>query len=237
MKVVRTAAELRAELAPERRAGRTIGFVPTMGALHEAHLSLVRSARDTSDVVVVSIFVNPLQFLPHEDLASYPRDEERDLELAENEKVNVVFLPSVEEMYPEDRATLVHVDGVTERFEGASRPGHFDGVATVVAKLFGLVQPDTVFFGQKDAQQLAVVKRMVADLSLPVSIVACPIVRESDGLALSSRNAYLSPDERARATVLFKALNAGRDAYVAGGRDDAVAAMETTAATEPEVFL
>ena len=237
MKVVRTEKDLRAELEPERRAGRTIGFVPTMGALHEGHLSLVRAARDRTDVVVLSIFVNPLQFLPHEDLAAYPRDEARDLELAENEKVDIVFLPTVEDMYPEERATLVHIDGITERFEGATRPGHFDGVATVVAKLFGLVLPDVAFFGRKDAQQLAVVKRMVADLSVPVAIVGCPIVREVDGLALSSRNAYLDAEQRRQATVLFRALSAGRDAFASGGNSDALAAMEETVGAEAGVEL
>jgi pantoate--beta-alanine ligase len=198
---------------------------------------LVRDARDQTDVVVLSIFVNPLQFGPHEDLAAYPRDEQRDLELAENEKVDVVFLPSVDEMYPETRATLIHVDGITDRFEGASRPGHFDGVATVVAKLFGLVQPDRAFFGQKDAQQLAVVRRMVADLSLPVSIVGCPIVRETDGLALSSRNVYLDAEERARARVLFRALGAGEDAFASGGGEAALAAMRAVVSYEPGVEL
>jgi pantoate--beta-alanine ligase len=237
VKVVRSASELRAEIAPQRHAGRTIGFVPTMGALHEGHLSLVRAARDQADVVVLSIFVNPLQFGPHEDLASYPRDERRDLELAENEKVDVAFLPTVEEMYPEDRATLVHVDGITDRFEGASRPGHFDGVATVVAKLFGLVQPDLAYFGRKDAQQVAVVKRMVADLSIPTTIVVCDIVREADGLALSSRNAYLTQDERGRATVLYRALRSGRDAYTASGRDGALRVMEAAVSAEAGVDL
>jgi pantoate--beta-alanine ligase len=237
VKVVRTEQELRTEIAPQRQAGRTIGFVPTMGALHDGHLSLVRAARDQADVVVLSIFVNPLQFGPHEDLASYPRDEQRDLDLAENEKVDVVFLPSVQEMYPEGRATLVRVDRITERFEGASRPGHFDGVATVVAKLFGLVQPDLAYFGRKDAQQVSVVKRMVADLSIPVEIVVCDIVREADGLALSSRNAYLTPEQRARATTLYRALNAGRDAYAAEGRESALRVMAATVSTEPGVDL
>jgi pantoate--beta-alanine ligase len=188
-------------------------------------------------VVVLSIFVNPLQFLPHEDLSAYPRNEHRDLELAEIEKVDVVFLPSVEEMYPETRATLIHIGGITERFEGASRPGHFDGVATVVAKLFGLVQPDLAFFGRKDAQQLAVVNRMVTDLSIPVTIVPCDIIREADGLALSSRNAYLTPEERAQATVLYRALNEGREAYAVGGRESALRVMEEAIAREPGVDL
>ena len=234
MKVTRTIAELRAALESGRRSGATIGFVPTMGALHEGHLSLLRAARDSCDVVVLSIFVNPLQFTLAEDLEMYPRTEERDLELAEIEKVDVTFMPSVEEMYPPGRNTTVHVDDVTDGFEGASRPGHFDGVATVVAKLFGIVQPTTAFFGQKDAQQLAMVRRMVMDLSLPVHIEACPTVRESDGLALSSRNAHLSPDERAAATVLWRALQAGVQDLEGGGTPStARSAMQRIVQEEP----
>ena len=236
--VVRTIRELEAVLEPKRRAGLVIGLVPTMGALHEGHLSLIRAARARCDVVVVSIFVNPLQFGSGEDLDSYPRDEEKDLRSAEIEKVDVVFAPSIAEMYDTARATTVHVAGIGERFEGASRPGHFDGVATVVAKLFGLVGPHVAFFGQKDAQQLAVIRRMVADLSLPVEIVACPTVRAPDGLALSSRNAYLSDDERARATVLWRALGAGAALVRSGGTtSDAVREMESVVAEVPGVSL
>lgn len=214
MKVCRTITEVRTQLAA---APRPVGLVPTMGALHEGHLSLVRAARDRCDTVVMSIFVNPLQFGPHEDFDRYPRPQKEDLTAAEREKVDVVFLPSVEEMYPSDRSTTIQVSGVSETFEGAERPGHFDGVATVVTKLFGIVQPDVAFFGQKDAQQLAVVRRVVTDLSIPVEIVSSPTVRGSDGLALSSRNAYLSPADRERAAGLWQALNAGADVLRQGG--------------------
>jgi len=197
-----------------------------MGALHEGHLSLVRVARERCDTVVMSIFVNPLQFGPSEDFDRYPRSEQADLTAAEREKVDVVFLPSVEEMYPDGCSTVVQVSGVADGFEGAVRPGHFDGVATVVAKLFGIVQPDAAFFGQKDAQQVAVVRRMVVDLSMPIEVVACETVRENDGLAMSSRNAYLGPEDRSRATVLWQALQAGA-AALNEGRDaaDAESAM------------
>ena len=219
-----------------RGDGSSIGFVPTMGYLHEGHLSLVRAARSTTDHVVLSIFVNPLQFLPGEDFQAYPRDEERDLKLAEREGVDVAFVPSVEEMYPEGRATTVTVSGITEAFEGAARPGHFDGVATVVATLFGIVSPDAAFFGQKDAQQLAVIRRMVADLSIPVDVVACPIVREHDGLALSSRNVYLSEDERPQAVALHRALTAGAEVASAGGTpEDVEGRMRETFAGFPLV--
>ncbi len=207
MKTVRTAAELRAELA--RHAGKRIGFVPTMGSLHEGHLSLIAAATDSCDVVVASIFVNPLQFGPREDFAAYPRDERRDLQLASDAGVDIVFLPSVDEMYPPGRTTTVSVGPIGDVLEGADRPGHFDGVATVVTKLFNLVSPDVAFFGQKDAQQVAVIKQMIRDLSLDIELVICPTVREPDGLALSSRNAYLSPDERQRASALHRALLAG----------------------------
>ncbi|HJR44344.1 MAG TPA: pantoate--beta-alanine ligase [Actinomycetota bacterium] len=217
MKVVRTAIELREALARASSEGRTIGFVPTMGALHEGHLSLVRASRKDCDVVVLSIFVNPLQFGPTEDLDAYPRNEERDLERARSEKVDVVFVPTVGEMYPEGRSATVSVRGVAEPLEGMARPGHFDGVATVVAKLFNLVQPARAYFGQKDAQQVAVVKQMTRDLSFPVRVVVCPTVREPDGLALSSRNAYLSAEDRVRAVSLFRALETGRQVLIAGG--------------------
>ena len=206
MIVARSVAELRAAL-PE--PGPRVGFVPTMGALHDGHLSLVRAARDATAVVVVSIFVNPLQFGPAEDLDTYPRDEAGDLELLRDARVDVVFLPAVAEMYPEGRATTVSAGGIGEILEGATRPGHFDGVATVVTKLFNIVRPDAAWFGQKDAQQLAVVRRIVDDLSMDVEINAGPTVREADGLATSSRNVYLSSDERIRATALYSALRAG----------------------------
>lgn len=216
MIVVRTVVELREALDPFRRQGRSIGFVPTMGALHEGHLSLVGAARDETDVVVLSIFVNPLQFGPSEDLSAYPRSEEADLTAAENTGTDVVFLPTVEEMYPPGRSTRIEIGVVADPLEGVSRPGHFSGVATVVAKLLNLVQPDRVYFGQKDAQQVSVVKTMVRDLSFPVTVVVCPTVREADGLALSSRNVYLKGEDRTRATVLWRSLEAGRRALLAG---------------------
>ena len=214
MKVARSIDELTAGLAPLQTG--SIGFVPTMGALHEGHLSLVRTARSQSEVVVMSIFVNPLQFGPTEDLSGYPRSEESDLAAAEEAGVDLVFLPSVEEMYPPGRSTHIDTGVVAAPLEGASRPGHFSGVATVVAKLLNLVRPDTVYFGQKDAQQVAVVKTMVRDLSFPVDVVVCPTVREPDGLALSSRNVYLEPRERTKATILWRALETGRQALLDG---------------------
>ena len=217
MNVARSRDELGASVGSARAESSRIGFVPTMGALHEGHLSLVRAARKAVDVVVLSIFVNPLQFGPSEDLASYPRDEARDLHLAEQAGVDVVFLPSVHEMYPEGRSTTVSVGRLGTILEGSDRPGHFDGVATVVAKLFNLVQPDVAFFGQKDVQQVAVIKKMVTDLSYAVEIGVEPTVRERDGLALSSRNAYLSPEERQKATAVYRALLKGAETLAEEG--------------------
>lgn len=217
MIVARTIADLRAELQPHRRAGRTIGFVPTMGALHDGHLSLLRAAADAADTVVISIFVNPLQFGPGEDLMSYPRNESADLEIAERLGAGIAFCPSVEEMYPEELSVSVTVGSVGDVLEGQARPGHFQGVATVVAKLFNIVGPDCAFFGQKDAQQVAVIRRMVLDLSYPVGIIACPTVRARDGVALSSRNLYLSSEGRSRATVLVRALESGEQILRSGG--------------------
>lgn len=197
---------MRAESRAIRGAGKRLGFVPTMGALHEGHLSLVRAARSSSDLVAASIFVNPTQFGANEDLAKYPRSFERDRELLQGERVELLFAPSVEEMYPAGAATWVTVEGLSDKLDGRSRPGHFRGVTTVVAKLFHAVQPDAAFFGQKDAAQVAIIRRMVRDLNLPVEIVVCPIVRAADGLAMSSRNAYLDPDERKRALVLQRSL-------------------------------
>ena len=181
-----------------RRAGKRLGFVPTMGALHEGHLSLVRAARASCDVVTASIFVNPTQFGPNEDLAKYPRSFDRDRELLEREGVDLLFAPSVEEMYPAKVVTWVTVEGLSDKLDGRSRPGHFRGVTTVVAKLFHVVEPEAAFFGQKDAAQVAVIRRMVRDLNLPVEIVVCPIVRDPDGLAMSSRNRYLNADSENR---------------------------------------
>jgi len=197
---------MRAESRAIRGAGKRLGFVPTMGALHEGHLSLVRAARSSSDLVAASIFVNPTQFGANEDLAKYPRSFERDRELLQGERVELLFAPSVEQMYPAGAVTWVTVEGLSDKLDGRSRPGHFRGVTTVVAKLFHVVQPDAAFFGQKDAAQVAIIRRMVRDLNLPVEIVVCPIVRAADGLAMSSRNAYLDPDERKRALVLQRSL-------------------------------
>ncbi|UQZ32373.1 pantoate--beta-alanine ligase [Paenibacillus sp. PK3_47] len=217
MRVVRTVKQLREALEYMRMGGHTpIGFVPTMGYLHEGHASLLRRAGEMSSTVVMSIFVNPLQFGPNEDFASYPRDEARDLELAEREGADIVFIPGVEEMYPEPTRTTVSVSSLTTQLCGASRPGHFDGVTTVVNKLFNMVQPDYAFFGLKDAQQVAVLRRMVSDLNMNVEIVACPIVREDDGLALSSRNVYLSAEERSQALVLSRSLREVRQAMEEG---------------------
>ena len=197
---------MRATCAALQREGKTIGLVPTMGALHEGHLSLVRAARARCAVVVVSIFVNPTQFGPNEDFSKYPRTFEHDCKLLEAERVDFVFAPGVEEMYRKDATTWVTVEGLSERLCGRSRPGHFRGVTTVVAKLFHVVEPDYAYFGQKDAAQVTIIRRMVRDLDFAVEIMVCPIVRESDGLAMSSRNAYLDPGQRKSATVLYRAL-------------------------------
>lgn len=202
-----------------RQLSEPVGFVPTMGYFHEGHLSLVRQARKENPTVVVSIFVNPTQFGPGEDFQDYPRDLNRDLELLEREKVDIVFVPSEEEMYPRGFNSWVDVEKVTERLEGASRPGHFRGVATVCAKLFNIIQPTRAYFGQKDAQQAIVIKKMVADLNMNLEIVVVPTVRESNGLAMSSRNTCLNPEERQAATVLFKALSLARELWQGGEKD------------------
>ena len=207
MQVVKTISQFR---QLRRKVTGSVGFVPTMGYLHKGHLSLVRQARAENSTVVASIFVNPTQFAPAEDFRSYPRDFDRDLALLGKEKTDIVFAPSEEEMYPATFSTWVDVEKVTERLEGACRPGHFRGVATVVTKLFNIVQPTRAYFGQKDAQQALVIKRIVADLNMNTEIVVIPTVRESDGLAMSSRNTYLNPKERQAATVLFKALSLAR---------------------------
>ncbi len=233
MRVVRTVAELRAQLAPERRAGRTIGLVPTMGAFHAGHASLMERAREETDVVVVSLFVNPTQFGPGEDLAAYPRDEARDAAIAREAGVDVLFAPPVEAVYPDGFQTSVRVGALAEPLEGAQRPGHFDGVATVVTKLLNMVGPDVAFFGQKDAQQALIVRRVVRDLDLPVRIAVCPTVRESDGLAMSSRNAYLGPADRERAVALRRALDAAESAVAAGERDATAVSAAAHAALAP----
>jgi pantoate--beta-alanine ligase len=219
MRTVRAIDELRSALAPARRAGKTIGLVPTMGALHDGHLALVARARAECDVVVVSLFVNPAQFDEQADLARYPRQERRDAELASNAGADVFFAPSADEVYPPGFATTVEVFGVTDRLEGVSRGAeHFRGVATVVTKLLGMAQPDVAYFGQKDAQQVVVIRRLVADLNLPVRVQVCATVREPDGLALSSRNVRLSAEERTRALALGEALQAATKRAAEGER-------------------
>jgi pantoate--beta-alanine ligase len=223
MKVTTTIAEARWALDEVRREGGTVGLVPTMGYLHDGHLSLMAAARTDTDFVVATIFVNPLQFAPGEDLDSYPRDPEGDRQKAERAGVDLLLTPEHEEMYPEEVLTTVSVGGLSASMEGASRPTHFAGVATVVAKLFAIAGPCRAYFGEKDFQQLAVVRRMATDLSFPVEVVGCPIVREPDGLAMSSRNAYLTPEQREAAPVLQRALKAGVASVQAGERDpDAV---------------
>lgn len=225
MKSVRTRAELREALAPRRREGASIGLVPTMGFFHEGHLSLMRRARRDCDVVVVSLFVNPTQFGPGEDLHSYPRDERRDAELAAAEGMDVLWMPSVEELYPDGFATAVEVDtsltGVLDGGPGRRGTSHFRGVTTVVAKLFNSVQPDIAYFGRKDAQQAVVIERMARDLDFPVRIEVLPTIRERDGLAMSSRNSYLEPDERERAAGISRALREAEAAAAAGERSAA----------------
>ena len=218
MKIARAIDDLRKAVADARRSGRTIGFVPTMGALHAAHMSLVRIARERSDYSVVSIFVNPTQFGPGEDFERYPRTPEQDCELLEADGVDLAYIPSHSEMYTKDAAITVDPGPVSQVFEGRARPTHFRGVLTVVAKLFGQVQPDAAVFGEKDAQQLFLVKKMVSDLDMPIEIVAGPTLREEDGLAISSRNRYLKIAERKKADVLYRALEAGIEAYERGDR-------------------
>lgn len=217
--LVTTVAGMREAVAAARGRGLRIGLVPTMGALHEGHASLIRAARAETGLVVVSIFVNPTQFGPNEDFSRYPRPLERDLEICGHEGVDLVFAPSVAEMYPEPFHTFVEVAELDKGLCGASRPGHFRGVATVVLKLFNIVQPDLAYFGQKDAQQARIIRQMVRDLDVPVSVQVCPIVREADGLALSSRNQYLDREQRRRAIVLFHALEEARRLIMAGERD------------------
>jgi len=239
MKLVRSIAEMNALCGTARSRGAQLGLVPTMGALHEGHLSLVRAARERSGLVAASIFVNPTQFGPSEDFAKYPRALKSDCALLEREGVELVFAPSVEEMYPQGAVTWVVVEGLSERLCGKSRPGHFRGVTTVVAKLFHIVEPNLAFFGQKDAAQVAIIQRMVRDLNMPVTIEVSPIVREPDGLAISSRNAYLSPQERQSALVLYRSLMRVQKLFESGERNSArlVAAAKQVFAGEPAVRL
>jgi pantoate--beta-alanine ligase len=235
VRIVRTAAEVREALVSARADGHSIGLVPTMGAFHAGHLALLRAARGRCDVVVVSLFVNPAQFGPGEDLARYPRDEARDAALAEEHGVDVLFAPSSEAVYPAGFSTWVDPGALATVLEGAARPGHFRGVATVCTKLFGMVQPQLAYFGRKDAQQVAVVKQVVRDLNLPVEIVVAPTVRDPDGLALSSRNAFLSADERAIALTLPRALQEGLRAHRSG--TNAVAAARAVLDAEPRLSV
>ncbi len=239
MKVSGSIAEVRWALDEVRREGGTVGLVPTMGYLHDGHLSLMAAARAATDYVIATIFVNPLQFAPGEDLASYPRDADGDRAKAERAHVDLLFSPEHDEMYPDEVLTTVSVGGLAQTMEGATRPTHFAGVATVVAKLFAIVGPCRAYFGEKDFQQLAVVRRMAADLSFPVEVIGCPIVREPDGLALSSRNAYLTPDQREAAPVLQRALKAGAASVRAGERDPAIVCtlVGEIIAAEPETEL
>jgi pantoate--beta-alanine ligase len=233
VRTIRTVAEMRAYVTRARGAGLSIGLVPTMGAFHGGHHALMRAARGRCDEVIVSLFVNPAQFNEAADLEAYPRDEERDAAQAAELGVDVLYAPPVEEVYPPGFATRVHVEGLSDVLEGAERgPGHFAGVCTVVTKLLNVVAPDVAFFGQKDAQQVAVLKRMVRDLDLPVELVVVPTVREPDGLALSSRNGRLSPDERRRALALSQALSAAAAAIAAGERDAAAIAGAARAAMD-----
>jgi pantoate--beta-alanine ligase len=232
-------AEVRAACSDSRSANKRLGLVPTMGALHEGHLSLVRLAKKKCDVVAASVFVNPTQFGPTEDLAKYPRQLERDCELLEREGVDILFAPPIEEMYPGGSVTWVVVEGLSDKLDGRSRPGHFRGVTTVVSKLFHIIQPQVAYFGQKDAAQLAVIRRMVRDLRFPVEIVAAPIIREPDGLAMSSRNAYLNKEERVRALVLQRSLRSVQGYFESGERSAAklISAAREVFKSEPSVKI
>jgi pantoate--beta-alanine ligase len=229
MTIIETISELRDCIASLRRQGKRIGFVPTMGYLHRGHLALVERARTESDIVVVSIFVNPTQFAPNEDLSTYPRDPDGDSRKLEEAGCHILFLPKKQELYPDGFSTYVAVEGIASRYEGAFRPTHFRGVSTIVAKLFNIVDPDVALFGQKDAQQVAVIRQMVRDLNFDVRLVIIDTVREPDGLAMSSRNVYLSADDRAHALSISRALTAARDAIASGGSiPEATAAMRRT---------
>lgn len=239
MKLITTIDDMRAFRYAARKSGKRLGLVPTMGALHEGHLSLVRAARDASDIVVVSIFVNPTQFGPNEDFAKYPRKLESDAEMLDREHVDVIFAPSVHDMYPGSSVTWVTVEEMSARLCGRSRPGHFRGVTTVVAKLFHIIEPDAAFFGQKDAAQVAIIRRMVRDLNMPIEIEVGAIVREPDGLALSSRNAYLNPEERKSALILHRSLQHAQISFEEGERNSAklIAASTQEFGSEPQARL
>ena len=241
MELIQTIGEMTARRQEWQQSGKKIGLVPTMGYLHEGHLELVRRARHENELVVATIFVNPLQFGPKEDLSRYPRDLSRDLSLLEKEEVALVFNPSPQEMYPAEFEAAIEIGGVSQPLEGTIRPGHFRGVTTVVAKLFHLVGPSAAYFGQKDAQQVAVIKKMVRDLNFPLQIVVCPTVREGDGLALSSRNLYLSPAERKAAPVLYQALSAAEALWqaqpAARNSPDLCQVMADIIATQPQAKI
>jgi len=239
MEVAETIQDVRSLVKAARKAGRKIGFVPTMGALHAGHLSLIEAARRSCEFVVVSIFVNPTQFGPGEDFEKYPRDLETDLKLCRQAGVDVVFVPTVEQMYSSENLTWVTVEKLTEPLCGRFRPGHFKGVTTICTKLFNVVQPDVAFFGQKDAQQAVVIKKMVADLKMPLEIVVCPTVREASGLAVSSRNKYLSEKQKADAALIYKSLQKCREMIEAGARDSRaiIAEMEKVLRQVPEMKI
>jgi pantoate--beta-alanine ligase len=239
MRVIHTIGEMRAASRAARAGGARLGLVPTMGALHEGHLSLVRAARAKSDVVAATIFVNPTQFGPNEDFSKYPRNLQNDSALLEREGVELIFAPAVEEMYPAGAITWATVEGMSDRLCGASRPGHFRGVTTVVAKLFNIAEPDVAFFGQKDAAQAAIIRRMVRDLNMPVQIEVCPIVREPDGLAMSSRNSYLNAGDRSAALTLYRSLTRAEELFKSGEKDSAklIAAGKKEFAGQPAVRL
>jgi pantoate--beta-alanine ligase len=239
MKLIKTIDEMRAFRYAMRKSRKRLGLVPTMGALHEGHLSLVRAARDDSDIVVVSIFVNPTQFGPNEDFAKYPRNLESDSKMLDREHVEVIFAPSVNDMYPGSAVTWVTVEEMSERLCGRSRPGHFRGVTTVVSKLFHIIEPDVAFFGQKDAAQVAIIRRLVRDLNMPVEIEVGAIVREPDGLALSSRNAYLNPEERKSALILHRSLQRAQTLFEEGEHNSAklIAAGKQEFASDPKARL
>jgi pantoate--beta-alanine ligase len=239
MKLIKTIDEMRAFRKATRQSGKRLALIPTMGALHEGHLSLVRAAREKSDVVAVSIFVNPTQFGPNEDFGKYPRTLESDSALLERQYVDVIFAPSVDDVYLPGAVTWVTVEGMSDRLCGKSRPGHFRGVTTVVSKLFHIIEPDAAFFGQKDAAQVAIIRRMVRDLKMPVSIEICPIIRESDGLALSSRNGYLSLEERKSALILHRSLLRAQTLFEGGERNSAnlIAAGKQEFSREPKARL
>jgi len=231
MQIAGTIAEMK---ALRMKSLGSVGFVPTMGYLHDGHLALVKQARAENSVVIASIFVNPTQFGPTEDFKTYPRNTERDLAMLRKERTDIVFMPTAEEMYPEGYSSWVEVEKVTDRLEGSCRPGHFKGVATIVAKLFNIVEPTRAYFGQKDAQQALVIKKMVADLNMNLEVIVAPTIRESDGLAMSSRNVYLNPQERQAATVLFKALTLARNLHEKGESNAEAIRQEMTYLTSKE---